>query len=157
MLVIFGIFIFLKSIWYTSFMRPALKNLYLFIQTVPDRLYPFACEMEGKFVRGRESYKRALEESFAKYGPNHFGYKLTFYRGTFHFFGSVFFIVCSTFLSQKFFGSDIALYVLMTLMIVGIFVQEFYWQPKQLGQLRYKGIIDWLTWVTPALLYLTLG
>lgn len=138
-------------------MRNALKNLYVFIQTVPDRLYPFACEMEGKFVRGRESYKRALEESFAKYGPNHFGFKLTFYRGTFHFLGSVVFILLSTFISQQLFGSETALYILMFVMISGIFIQEFYWQPRQLGQLRYKGIIDWLTWVTPMLLYLTLG
>lgn len=138
-------------------MRPALKNLYLFIHTVPDRMYPFASEMEGRFVRGRESYKRALEESFQKYGPNHFGFKLTFYRGTFHLLGSIVFIVLSTFISQKLFGSEIALYVLMSVMIAGIFFQEFYWQPRQLGQLRYKGIIDSLTWVMPILIYLTLG
>jgi hypothetical protein len=138
-------------------MRPALKNLYLFIHTIPDRLYPFSSVIEGKFVRGRESYKRALEESFAKYGPNHFGYKLTVYRGTFHLLGSVVFIVLSTILSDRLFGGETALYFLMLMMIVGIFIQEFYWQPKQLGQLRYKGIVDWLTWATPVLLYLTLG
>ncbi|MEN9920151.1 MAG: hypothetical protein RL538_44 [Candidatus Parcubacteria bacterium] len=138
-------------------MRATLKNLYLFIHTIPDRIYPFASDVGGRFVRGRESYKRALEESFAKYGPNHFGFKLTFYRGTFHLLGSIAFIILSTFLSQRLFGSEMALYILMSLMIVGIFIQEFYWQPKQLGQLRYKGVVDWLTWVMPVLLYLTLG
>jgi hypothetical protein len=138
-------------------MRNALKNLYLYIHTIPDRLYPFSCDIEGKFVRGRESYKRALEDSFAKYGPNHFGFKLTCYRGTFHLLGSIVFIVLSTFISQRLFGSEMALYILMSMMIFGIFIQEFYWQPKQLGQLRYKGIVDWLTWATPVLIYLTLS
>ncbi len=131
-----------------------LRKLYIYVQTVPDRMYPFACDIEGRFVRGRESYKRAVEESFKKYGPNHFGYKLTIYRGTFHLLGSIVSIVLATLISQKLFGSEMALYSLMTLMIVGIFVQEFYWQPRQLGQLRYKGVVDWLTWVTPILIYL---
>ena len=117
-------------------------------------MYHFTCDIEGRFVRGRESYKRAVEESFKKYGPPHFGYKLTIYRGTFHLLGSIVSIVLATLISQKLFGSEMALYSLMTLMIVGIFVQEFYWQPRQLGQLRYKGVVDWLTWVTPILIYL---
>lgn len=132
-----------------------LKKLYFYVQTVPDRLYPFASDIGGKFVRGRESYKRALEESFEKYGPNHFGYKLTIYRGTFHLVGSIVSIVCATFISQKLFGSEIALYFLMALMIAGIFIQEFYLQPRLLGQLRYKGVVDSLTWVAPVLIYFT--
>lgn len=136
-------------------MKEKLKKLYLFIHTIPDRLYPFASDIEGRFVRGRESYKRALEESFQKYGPNHFGFKLTIYRGTFHFLGSVVSIICATFISQRLFGSEVALYILMAMMIVGIFIQEFYWQPKQLGQLRYKGVVDWLTWVAPIFIYFT--
>ena len=134
-------------------MKERLRTLYLFIHTIPDRLYPFACDIEGTFVRGRESYKRALEESFKKYGPNHFGFKLTFYRSTFHLLGSIVSIICATFISQKLFGSEVALYFLMAVMIVGIFIQEFYWQPKQMGQLRYKGVVDWLTWATPVLIY----
>ena len=135
-------------------MKARLIQLYMFIHTIPDRLYPFACDIEGTFVRGRESYKRALEESFKKYGPNHFGFKLTFYRSTFHLLGSVVSIICATYISQRLFGSEVALYFLMAVMIVGIFVQEFYWQPKQMGQLRYKGVVDWLTWVTPIFIYL---
>jgi VIT1/CCC1 family predicted Fe2+/Mn2+ transporter len=137
-------------------MKETLKNAYAYAQTIPDRVYPFATEMEGKFVRGRESYKRALEESFLKYGPNHFGFKLTFYRGTFHLLGSIVFILMATFLSKQLLGGEMALYALMFMMIVGIFIQEFYWQPRQVGQLRYKGIVDTLTWVMPMLLYLTL-
>jgi hypothetical protein len=138
-------------------MIAALKKFYLFIHTIPDRMYPFACDIEGKFVRGSESYKRALEDSFKKYGPNNFGYKLTIYRSTFHLLGSVASIIGATFISQRLFGSEIALYFLMAVMIVGICIQEFYWQPRQLGQLRYKGVVDSLTWITPVLIYLTLG
>lgn len=134
-------------------MKEKIWNFYLYIQTVPDRLYPFASDIEGKFVRGRASYARALEESFKKYGPNHFGFKLVFYRSTFHLFGSIVSILCATFISQRLFGSEVALYFLMGVMIVGIFIQEFYWQPRQLGQLRYKGVVDWLTWVTPVFIY----
>ena len=134
-------------------MKARLWTLYMFIHTIPDRLYPFSNDIEGTFVRGRESYKRALENSFKLYGPNHFGFKLTFYRSTFHLLGSIISIVCATFISQRLFGSEVALYFLMGVMIVGIFIQEFYWQPKQLGQLRYKGVVDWLTWVTPVLIY----
>lgn len=134
-------------------MKESLRTFYLFIHTIPDRLYPFACDIEGTFVRGRESYKRALDESFLKYGPNHFGFKLTFYRSTFHLLGSITAIICATFISQRLFGSEVALYFLMGLMIVGIFIQEFYWQPRQMGQLRYKGVVDWLTWVTPVFIY----
>lgn len=138
-------------------MKEKIRTLYLFIQTIPDRLYPFTSDIEGKYVRGRESYKQAMKESFEKYGPNNFGFKLTFYRSTFHLLGSVVSIILAAFISQRFFGSEIALYIMMILMITGIFVQEFYWQPKQLGQLRYKSIIDSLTWVVPVVLYFTLG
>jgi hypothetical protein len=134
-------------------MYDSLKKLYLFVQTVPDRLYPFAADVEGRFVRGRESYKRALEASFSKYGPNHFGFKLTFYRGTFHLVGSIVWIMLAAYISQRWFGSEIALYSMMAFMIIGIFIQEFYWQPRKMGQLRYKGVVDWLTWVTPVFIY----
>ena len=35
-------------------MRLLLKRLYLYIESIPDRLYPFTSEIEGRFVRGRE-------------------------------------------------------------------------------------------------------
>lgn len=132
-----------------------MKNLYLYIQTVPDRLYPFTSNIEGKLVRGRASYAYALDQAFKKYGQNHFGYKLIVYRGTFHLMASIFSIVVSTFLSQRLFGSEIALYIMMTLMIVTICVQEFFWQPRAMGQLRYKGVVDTLTWLAPVAFYFT--
>ncbi len=135
-------------------MKERLKTLYLFIQTIPDRIYPFKAEVEGKFVRGRIAYRKALEDAFLRYGPNHYGYKLIMYRGTCHALGSIFFIISATFLSKWFFGGEIALYVLMGLMILGVLVQEFYWQPRVLGQLPHKAIIDSLSWAIPMVIYI---
>lgn len=131
-------------------------KLYLFIKTTPDRLYPFRCEIEGKFVRGRDSYTYALNQAFEKYGPNHLGYKLMVYRSLFHMLGAVIFIVLAAVISERFFGSDQALYILLGVAVAALFVQEFYYHPKLYGQLRYKGVTDWLTWVIPMMIYITL-
>lgn len=134
-------------------MRLLLKRLYLYIESIPDRLYPFTSEIEGRFVRGRESYKKAVENAIEKYGPNSLGYKLQFYRGAWHFLGSVLFIVIATLVSQKLFGSEIALYILLGTAIVALFIQEFISHPNRFQQSRKKGIADWLTWVIPMVLY----
>ncbi|MBX9906514.1 hypothetical protein K2X96_01280 [Patescibacteria group bacterium] len=131
------------------------KNIYEFMETVPDRLYPFACEIEGRLVRGRRSYMQALDRAVEMYGPHHFGYKLIVYRTAFHFLGSVFFIVCAALISQKLLGSEMALYVLLGAAIIALFVQEFYSHPKRYGQSRQKGILDWLTWVIPMMVYIS--
>ena len=125
-----------------------------FYESIPDRLFPFATEIEGKLVRGQRAYKKALEEAFLKYGPNRFGYKLLMYRASFHLLGSIIFIVSATFVSERLFGSEIALYILLAAAVGALTFQEFYSQPKRLGQLRYKGITDWLSWVVPMLLLL---
>jgi hypothetical protein len=118
-------------------------------------MYPFKNEIEGRFVRGRASYTKALNEAFLRYGPNHYGYKLIIYRGTCHLVASLLFIIMATFLSQRLFGSEIALYIMMGTMILGILFQEFYWQPRTLGQLRHKGIVDCLSWAVPMWIYVS--
>lgn len=114
-------------------MRNLPSKFYDFMETLPESLYPFANEIEGRWVRGRRSYVNALNHAFLLYGPQRLGYKLTFYRASFHFLGAVLFIVFATLLSQKFFGSDTALYVLMATAIVALFVQEFHFHPKKYG------------------------
>jgi hypothetical protein len=137
-------------------MRQALRNLYEFIETVPDRLYPFMNEVEGQWVRGRKSYMHTLSHAFETYGPHRMGYKLTCYRAAFHFLGSVIFIVFAALVSQNLFGSETALYVLIAAATIALFFQEFYSHPKRYGQLRRKGVIDWLTWVTPMMIYISI-
>lgn len=134
-------------------MKALFKKLYLYCESIPDRLYPFTSEIEGRFVRGRESYMQAVENAIEKYGPNRLGYKLQFYRGACHFIGSVLFIVFSTLISQKLFGSEIALYILLGTAIVALFIQEFFSHPSRFGQRRLKNFTDWLTWVVPMVLY----
>ena len=137
-------------------MRQFFREGYEFIETIPDRLYPFASEIEGHWVRGRRSYLQALSSALETYGPQRLGYKLTVYRATFHFLGAVLFIVFAALVSQKLLGSEIALYVLLGAAIVALFVQEFHSHPKRYGQSRQKGVIDWLTWVIPMVVYISI-
>ncbi len=134
-----------------------LKKAYLYIETIPDRLYPFACEIEGRWVRGQRSYMRALERAIEKHGPHRLGYKLVVYRATFHFLGSVLFIFFTALLSHRLFGSEVALYLIILVASIALFIQEFYGHPKRYGQSRRKGVADWLTWVVPMVLYVSLG
>lgn len=131
-----------------------IKGAYFYFVTLPDRLYPFACEIEGKLVRGRQAYEKAVADAFEKYGPNRLSYQLLVYRGTFHFFGSIVFMVLAILVAKDLFGSDIALYVLLGAAIISLSIQEFYVHPRRYGQLTQKGIADWATWVLPMAAYL---
>lgn len=135
-------------------MKKLLKRFYLYCESIPDRLYPFTHEIEGKLVRGRESYHKAVEQAIEKFGPNSLGYKIQFYRGAWHFFGSVIFIIIATLISKELFGSDIAIYLLLGIAILFLFIQEFYSHPRRYKQPRRKCYTDWLTWVIPMVLYL---
>ena len=128
--------------------------MYTGVVSLPDRLYPFKCEIEGRFVRGRRSYEQAVKHAFETYGPGRFGYKLLLYRETFHFIGALLFIVSAGLISKDLFGSDIALYVLLGSAILALSVQEFYVHPRKYGQRTQKGIADWSVWVLPMLAYL---
>ena len=136
-------------------MRARLKSFYTFIETIPDRLYPFASEIEGRWVRGRRSYLQTLERVYEEYGPNRFGLKLSVYRGACHLLGSILFLLGATVISHRLFGSEVALYIMIAAAILMLSVQEFYLHPKRYGQHRGKGIADWLTWVLPMAVYLS--
>jgi hypothetical protein len=137
-------------------MRNLFKKIYEFTETIPDYLYPFACEIEGRWVRGRKSYLQALNHAFDTYGPHRLGYKLTVYRAGFHFLGAVLFIIFSAIVSKKLLGSEIALYILLVAAIVALFIQEFHSHPKRYGQSKQKGWLDWLTWTIPMLVYISM-
>jgi hypothetical protein len=133
-----------------------LGNGYRYLITIPDRLYPFKREIEGKWVRGQRSYEAAVNDALEKYGLGKLGYKLTLYRETFHFVGSLLFIVFATLIAKNLFGSDAALYVLLLLAMMALAYQEFYLHPRTYGQLARKGVTDWLVWAVPMIIYLTL-
>lgn len=129
--------------------------IYAFFVTLPDRFYPFANEINGKRIRGMRSYKKAVARALRKNGGmGRLGYKLNMYRQAFHFAGSILVIVIATLLSDRFLGSEVALYVLLFMAIAALTYQEFYLHPRRYGQHIRKGALDWLVWVTPILVYL---
>lgn len=136
-------------------MKLFFKKIYFYIESLPDHVYPFASEVEGRLVRGQQSYKKAVMQALDMYGPDRLGYKLTVYRGIFHFTGSVIFILCAAVISRNLFGSEVALYVLVGAATLALFFQEFYSHPKRFKQSRKKGVADWLTWVIPMMLYIS--
>jgi hypothetical protein len=129
-------------------------GFYNFCVSIPDRLYPFAAEIEGERVRWRRAYVATLARLQADRGFGAYGVKLIAYRSFFHVIGSILFILFATLVSRDLFGSDAALYVLFALAAFGLAFQEFYLQPKTFGQLRVHGMIDLLSWVIPFALYL---
>ena len=135
-------------------MSHLIGNIYWLFVTLPDHFYPFANEINGRRIRGMRSYQKAVARALKKNGAGRMGYKLTLYRQTFHFAGSIIFIVLATFLAKNFFGSEVALYFLLYTAIVALNFQEFYLHPKRYGQHLKKGVIDWSFWVLPILFYI---
>ncbi|HWH07389.1 MAG TPA: hypothetical protein VNU47_02620 [Candidatus Paceibacterota bacterium] len=129
------------------------QAVYGFFITLPNRLYPFALEIEGKRVRGRIAYEEALARIRAIKGPDNYGYTILMYRQLFHFLGAVFFILLATFLAHAFFHGEAALLVLMVAAILAITYQEFYLHPRYYRQHLPKSVSDWLTWVVPISIY----
>lgn len=137
-------------------MRDSFDKLDLYLSKIPDRLYPFKAEIEGKFVRGQRAYQHALEAAWEKYGLGSIGYKLMLYRQTWHLVGSLVVIFLATLLVKEFFSTYKALYFLFVIAILIISYQEFYLHPKHYGQKTKKGIVDWLSWIVPMSAYLYL-
>lgn len=136
-------------------MKSFFKKIYVFIQSLPDRFYPFASEIEGKMIRGRKSYAKAVANAFELYGSNWMGYRLAIYRGFFHVIGSVIFMVLATLIARDLFGSETALYVLLGAAVCALIFQEFYYHPKHFLQPRKKSVVDTLSWIIPMLVYVS--
>ena len=141
---------------YTRGVKKAFSSIYFYFITLPDRLYPFKSQIEGQWVRGERSYEAAVDAALEKYGLGRLGYKLMFYRETFHFLGSLLFIGFATLLAKRLLGSEAALYALFGAAILALSYQEFYLHPREFGQHARKGITDWLVWVVPMVIYLFL-
>lgn len=136
-------------------MKKFFSTAYHWLESLPDHLYPFASEIEGKWERGINSYKKSLADAWEKYGEGHNGYKINVYRSTWHVLGSIIFLVLATIAAQYLFNSEIALYVLVAVAVVLLLLQEFVAHPRRYRQLRRKSILDVLTWVLPMVAYLT--
>lgn len=123
--------------------------MYQFLVTLPDRFYPFAYKVRGKKIRGMAAYNHELERMVRMRGRGSFSYKLIAYRQVFHLIGATLFIFFATLISKHFFGTDVALYVLLLAAVAAITFQEFYLHPRRYHQHLPKGVIDWLAWVVP--------
>ena len=135
-------------------MKQFFISVYIWLDTIPERLYPFAHEIEGQWVRGKVAYAKVLEEGFTLLGPGKMRPKLIIYRGAWHLFGSVVFIVSVTLLARDVLGSEAALYILMGAAIAALIFQEFILDPRRYKQQTNKGIIDVFTWVVPMAVYI---
>lgn len=134
-------------------MKKLLISLHRWFETLPDKLYPFKRHIEGKWVRGKRAYHKALEEGIAIHGPGKHSYRMVIYRGTWHLLGSIVLMISLTVIAQRLFGTNAALYVLMGLAILALFMQEFVLHPKRYGQTTRKGIFDVVTWIAPMVAY----
>lgn len=130
-----------------------LGRLYQFTLTIPDRIYPFAEDIEGQRVRFRAAYNRALARIQEERGYGSYGAWLITYRGVCHVMGAVLFIGFSTLVSKQLFGSDVALYVLLVLASFALAAQEFLLQPRTHGQMKMHSIVDLMSWVVPFGIY----
>lgn len=108
-------------------------------------------------MRGKRSYDAALSRIRRRLGPGHFGYRVLMYRQLCHFLGAILLTILATFVAREFFGSEVALYVLLALAVMAISFQEFYLHPKYYDQLWRKSVADWMVWVTPIALFLLLS
>ena len=135
-------------------MKQFFISIYIWLDTIPERLYPFAHEIEGQWVRGKVAYAKVLEEGFALLGPGKMRPKLVIYRGAWHLLGSVVFIISVTLLARDVLGSEAALYILMGAAIAALIFQEFILDPRRYKQQTNKGIIDVFTWVVPMAVYI---
>lgn len=134
-------------------MKKKHTGLYHALVVLPDRLFPFKTEIEGHWVRGIRSYNERLAEYQRMYGPGRYGFKLNAYRQLFHFVGSVLFLLIAAYLSQTFLGGEAAMYAFLVAAVALISFQEFYLHRHMYQQLWRKGIIDWLSWCVPFVVY----
>ncbi|HYE23494.1 MAG TPA: hypothetical protein VEA92_03590 [Candidatus Paceibacterota bacterium] len=136
-------------------LRPYLR-FYSFWVTLPNRCFPFAVSVEGKRIRGRAAYEAMLRRVQDVRGPGSYSYALIAYRQVFHVIGAFLFIAAAAFISNRLFGSEVALYVLLVSAGMVITVQEFYFHPRYYQQHLPKSVSDWLAWVVPIGMYLFL-
>lgn len=129
--------------------RSRFSDLYNFCVTIPDRLYPFVEDVDGKRVRGRKAYDEALGRIQTNRGYGHYGTWLITYRGIFHVVGATLFIGFSTLISKDLFGSNVAIYVMLIMATVALAFQEFYLQPRTHGQMKLHSLMDLMSWTLP--------
>ncbi|MDQ5901700.1 MAG: hypothetical protein QG580_415 [Patescibacteria group bacterium] len=137
-------------------MWEALKKIYDYLLTFPERLYPFSEELDGQKVTGEKAYKLLAVKNKNKYGDAYAlsSPKLLLWRQVFHVFGSVVIILIADFLFRKvsFFNG----FIFLGLFVFLMFIQEFYLHPHHYEQKFTKGLVDFISWILPIIIYILL-
>jgi hypothetical protein len=138
--------------------KPFLHRIapYSFVVTIPDRIFPFSSLVNGKKVRWRRSYEYRLANIQKQFGVGRYGMKLGLYREFCHITGAALFILTALFISNLLFGNKAALPALFIFAMVVITWQEFVLQPRTNNQHLGKGIADWMSWIIPMGVYISL-
>jgi uncharacterized membrane protein len=76
-----------------------------------------------------------------------------FYREIFHLLGAVLFVIFSILISSRLFHSELLPVFLIGFIALALAFQEFYFHPKKYKQTIGKGIIDWMVWIFPMVIY----
>ena len=133
-----GVLAPLFNLLYCGYLDIYMKQFFIsfhhWVETIPDKLYPFQQEIEGHWVRGQRAYEQALHDGIKIHGPGQTSYRLMIYRGTWHLFGSIVLMTSLTIVAHQLLGSEAALYVLLAAAIAALCLQEFILHPKRYGQ-----------------------
>lgn len=132
------------------------SGVYHFFIVLPNRLYPFANEVQGQWVRGVRSADMELRRAARRYGPGAYGYKFATYRQLFHLVGSLAVIYGAALLASYFFDSEVVLSIVLGIVTLLITYQEFFYQRHHYRQHWQKAVADWITWCAPIGVYLFL-
>ncbi len=124
-----------------------------FFVILPNYLYPFSAMVGGKKVRGWRAYEYTVSVHERRYGKGHWGVFINLYRSFFHIIGSLIVITLFALIVRELFGTERALYAVLGAMTVAFAYQEFYYHRRVYGQIWKKGVVDWLSWVVPASIY----
>jgi len=128
-----------------------IKVFYNFVLTIPNRLYIFPSEINGKkeyFLKSYNYTKNLCQEFIGS------GYckEILIWRELFHFLAALFFIALAAGL-EKLFKSSTLVFIILGAVVLWITFQEFYLHPTFYDQKFVKGLVDWLVWIIPIAIY----
>lgn len=116
-----------------------LFSFYVFLVDFPALFFPYGKKEYIKFINNKWNRKKKMK---------HVVYLL--YGEFFHFAGSISVIL----FASLFLSGTVMFFPFFLLVFSLLFLQEFYFHPKMFNQPRYKGALDFSTWVVPMLVYL---
>ena len=125
-----------------------------FMRTIPERTYPFVeRDAQGKKVYLDRAFKRRNEMCLQELGsmPNIHCHRIFFWREFLHLFGGVMFWFIALVI-HYYFGTPTS-YILPAILIIFLAFQEFFIDRIRYNQKWIRGVIDWVVWIIPLVLF----